>query len=145
MYGYYMGETDDLHIFCNDNDLYVPYSRLEQCASFPLSTLPTLWNFTAKKLHSTATYNIFLCELMSSLLDLSDIPDCNCGCGVAQWLACQTVDVQSRVWFSPGDCWFPVLGSILTKSPPSPCSPGAEVTNQRGRARPGWQPGWILY
>ncbi len=58
------------------------------------------------------------------------------GCGVAEWLARWTVDVQSQVWFSPSDCWFPVLGSILTQLPPPPCSPGGRVTIQRGRAQP---------
>jgi hypothetical protein len=56
------------------------------------------------------------------------------GCSVAQWFARRTVDVQSQVQFLPSDCWFPVLGSIHTQSPPPLCSAG--VITQWGRAQP---------
>jgi hypothetical protein len=67
------------------------------------------------------------------------------GCGVAQWLACWTVEVQSRVRFSPSDCWFPVLGSILTQSPPLRAAQEQELPLSEVGPNPGWQPGWILY
>jgi hypothetical protein len=60
------------------------------------------------------------------------------GCSVAQWLARWTVDVQSLVRFSSCDCWFPVLGSIPTQSPPPCVAQEQELPLSEVGPSPGW-------
>ncbi len=63
------------------------------------------------------------------------------GCGIAQWLARWTVNVQSRVRFLPGDCWFPVRGALHSQDP----AQVQELSFSAVGPSPAWRLGWILY
>ncbi len=66
-------------------------------------------------------------------------------CGVAQWLARQTVDVKSWVRFSPGDVDFQSWVQFSPRHPPPPAVQEQELPLSEVGSGPGWQLRWILY
>jgi len=71
---------DDIHYhpLRNDDEFFVPFSRLEQVALFPNILLPRLWNNLPAELVHTANRISFHKELKKFYLSkLSNVPNCN--------------------------------------------------------------------
>jgi len=69
---------DDIHPLRNDNEFFVPFSRLEQISQFPYVLLPKLWNDLPAETALIANRIRFHTELKRLYLSkLSDVPICN--------------------------------------------------------------------
>jgi Reverse transcriptase (RNA-dependent DNA polymerase) len=66
------------HNLRNNDDLYIPHSRLKSLSHFPLYSFPILWNGLPEYLKSIPSKSLFSSNLKNHFLSsLTDVPVCN--------------------------------------------------------------------
>jgi hypothetical protein len=72
------GQIQLLYNLRNNDEIFVPQSRLAQFGHFPIYNLPSLWNNLPPDLRNIPTLGLFSKLVKTSLIsNLSELPNCN--------------------------------------------------------------------